>query len=209
MNKFYSISKIIFVCAASILLIFAWRLTTANKTLSANIRSLIAENRSLKIQADLTDAKYSLIANRVSYFKLKYIDSDSIYHYYPNKSDNYTLLIFFTPIDCGTCLQEIPFWNEIHNKFRDRLNVLGIGAYEDVNTLFRFIKTENIKIPVLFDKNSNLFINMKLDKLGGTPIKVLLSKDGIIINVMKSTFNNLREQKKYIEQLRKIVIVDN
>ncbi len=209
MKKFSIIAKIIFILAVVLLIFRTWTQSNNNKALSSTIRNLKAENRSLKIQADLTAAKYSLISRRIPGFKLKYIDSDSFY-IYPSKDFNkYLLLIFFTPLDCGTCLQEIPFWGKIRTQFQDRVTVLGIGYYDDYSTFIHFVKKEKISIPVLFDEANEYSKTLNLDTIGATPLKVLITKDGLVINLKSSTFNNPKEQDKYIERLNEIVGVND
>ena len=209
MKKFSIITKIIFILAVVFLIFRSWTQFKTNKALSATIRNLKAENRSLKMQSDLIAAKYSLISRRIPGFKLKYIDSDSFY-IYPSKDFNkYLLLIFFTPLDCGTCLQEIPFWGKIRTQFQDQVTVLGIGYYDDYSTFIRFVKKEKINIPVLFDEANEYSKTLNLDTIGATPLKVLITKDGLVINLKSSTFNNPKEQDKYIERLNEIVGVND
>jgi len=209
LNKLNTISVIIFIFAVIFLIYRTRNEYQTNKVLSATIRDIEAENRSLNIQMNLVNVKYSLIGRRMPEFRLKYINSDSIYQYKSMLSNKYLLLIFFTPLDCGTCLNEIPFWETIRKSFQEQLTVFGVGAYDDFEIMKQFVKNEKINIPVLYDQYGALLSKLDLDRIGGTPLKVFVTKDGLILNINSSTFNDLKKQEEYIHRIDEILYKNN
>lgn len=95
------------------------------------------------------------------------------------------VIVFFSPNDCASCLNEILFWESSKNFFGDQLSVLGIISHPHKATAARYIKMLNIHIPVIFDSSSNLRIKYGINY---TPGRIIFNNENEIIH--KSDFSN-------------------
>ncbi|GAG22960.1 unnamed protein product, partial [marine sediment metagenome] len=131
-------------------------------------------------------------------------NSDS-FIFIPSEDNKYYLFIFFTPWDCQSCFDEIPFWRQLKNKFNGRLNVIGIGAANSLNLLRHFVNKNDISILTIFDENEYLFSLLGLNESGLTPAKILVNSRGAILNLNPSTHKNNQLQQKYITLIDRII----
>ena len=123
----------------------------------------------------------------------------------PGKADKYYLFIFFTPWDCQSCFDEIPFWHQLQKKFTGRLNVIAIGTANSLNLLRHFIDKNDISILTIYDENESLFSLLGLKDSGITPAKLLVNSRGAILNLNPTTHKNSQIQQKYLTQIDTII----
>lgn len=91
-----------------------------------------------------------------------------------------TLLVFWS-ITCGTCIEEIPFVIQLHEKLKDRLNIIGIHPQGyPLSKIQKFVKKFPQPIPYLLavDDESKLTKTFEVTVL---PKTVLINKKGEIL----------------------------
>ncbi|MDI6730702.1 MAG: redoxin domain-containing protein, partial [Candidatus Altarchaeum sp.] len=79
----------------------------------------------------------------------KIINSDSL-------EGNLRVLVFFSPNDCQSCINEILFWNSSYKNFAQKVSVIGVVSHPHRSIAARYVKMLNIDIPVIFDSSSYL-----------------------------------------------------
>jgi peroxiredoxin len=98
------------------------------------------------------------------------------------------VLVDFWATWCGPCVKELPNVKETYAKFHDRgFEVVGISLDEDVNTLTKFIKGEQIPWPILFEGGEETSgWNHPLAKRYGVnaiPMAVLVNREGNVVTL--------------------------
>jgi len=115
----------------------------------------------------------------------------------------FTLLVFFTPLDCRPCLEEIDLWKRISED--GIVQVVGIARHIDKKELKNWVKNSEITFPVLYDAESRV---TELFKINETPVKLLIDCEGKILLADKVRIYP-SDQKKFIEKLDKIIMKGN
>ena len=114
-----------------------------------------------------------------------------------------TLLIFFSPDDCPTCLLEAKLWRDIDLTYEDsNVTVIGITtAPIDTYKMTIFKRGRHIDFPILLDSAGEY-----KDTFGitNTPTKVLVDNLGRIIDASASG-QSLVEHKLYKEKIVRLL----
>lgn len=114
-----------------------------------------------------------------------------------------TLLVFFSPDDCPTCLLEAKLWRDIDRTYEDSdVTVLGITtAPIDTYKMTIFKRGRHINFPILLDP-----VGECKDAFGitNTPTKVLVDNLGRIIDASASG-QSLVEHKLYKEKIVRLL----
>jgi len=108
----------------------------------------------------------------------KIINSDSL-------EGSLRVLVFFSPNDCQSCLNEILLWNSNQKIFEQKLSVVGVISHQHRAIAARYVKILNIDIPVIFDSSSSL--KMKYG-INDTPGRIVFNNKNEILH--KSDVNN-------------------
>jgi len=88
------------------------------------------------------------------------------------------ILLNFWATWCGPCKVEIPWFNEFHQKYKDRgLVVLGISADDTVEQLKPFVAEHRMMYPVLVGKGRD-DVQEALGPVWGLPTTLMISRDG-------------------------------
>ncbi|MFO7695457.1 MAG: TlpA disulfide reductase family protein [Vicinamibacterales bacterium] len=88
------------------------------------------------------------------------------------------ILVNFWATWCGPCKIEIPWFNEFHQKYKDRgLVVLGISADDTVEQLKPFVAEYKMSYPVLVGKGRD-DVQEALGPVWGLPTTIIISRDG-------------------------------
>ena len=88
------------------------------------------------------------------------------------------ILLNFWATWCGPCKVEIPWFNEFHQKYKDRgLVVLGISADDTVEQLKPFVAEHKMIYPVLVGKGRD-DVQEALGPVWGLPTTLIISRDG-------------------------------
>jgi len=91
-----------------------------------------------------------------------------------------TLFVFWS-ITCGTCIEEIPFIIQLHEKLKDRLTIIGVHpAGYSLQKIQKFVKKYPRPIPYLLaiDDESKLTKSFEVTIL---PKTILVNKKGEIL----------------------------
>ncbi len=119
---------------------------------------------------------------------------------YEIRKNPFTLIVFFSPSDCISCLSGKKMWDAIAED--KNINVLGIAKHSDRRELRDWIENVDISFPVLFDKEGEVTQRFGIDK---TPTKVFLSEDGRIL-LMDGVRRTIAEQKEFISKIEDILL---
>jgi peroxiredoxin len=162
-------------------------------------KELNSKSSILKSSASYTH----LVGTKVPNFSAPYVQGGTGVFRFEPKKDNHRsyLFIFFTPTDCQSCFGEIPFWNELAQKFERSMSVVAIGTAESKEFLRYFVQSNAISIQAVFDERQNLFKRLALLDTGLTPLKILVTSEGLIVNADGSTYNRREMQDGYIVYL--------
>lgn len=92
------------------------------------------------------------------------------------------VLVNFWATWCPPCIKEIPMFNEMYEKYGDRLEIVGI-LYErdkDINEINAFIKEHKMKFPVTIGENNFIAAQM-FGNVQKIPESFLFSEDGFML----------------------------
>jgi len=88
------------------------------------------------------------------------------------------ILLNFWATWCGPCKIEIPWFNEFHQKYKDKgFLVLGISADDTVEQLKPFVAENKMTYPVLVGKGRD-DVQEALGPVWGLPTTLIISRDG-------------------------------
>ncbi len=88
------------------------------------------------------------------------------------------ILLNFWATWCGPCKIEIPWFNEFHQKYKDRgLVVVGISADDTVEQLKPFVADHKMTYPVLVGLGRD-DVQEALGPVWGLPTTIIISRDG-------------------------------
>ncbi|MEW6087531.1 MAG: TlpA disulfide reductase family protein [bacterium] len=94
---------------------------------------------------------------------------------------------------CPSCREEIPRLNEFAEKYKDKIEIVGINLEEPKETVQSFVRASGIKYKILLDskgKTGNLYM------VRAIPTNILINKDGLI----KKLNIDIREIENYLKQ---------
>ena len=111
------------------------------------------------------------------------------------------MYIFFSPLDCATCLLEARLWNKIDEEFKNRLVVFGVAHETDRFLLDAFIKRKGIKFQVFLDEYQQVYHELNLNF---SPVLLLVDKESKIRIIHRST-NSKIGQEKFYEDLKNLI----
>lgn len=111
------------------------------------------------------------------------------------KASPYTLFVFFSPTDCGSCLIEKDLWIRISAE--RKVKIIGIARHVDKQELKDWVENSEISFPVLYDKDSKITNMINIKK---TPMKILINNSGKVLLANESRSNRF-EQKEFIKML--------
>lgn len=85
-----------------------------------------------------------LVGKAVPAFELSDLDGQPVR--WPEWQGNRVGLITFWGVACGPCVREAPHLSRMHEKYGDKIAILGVNAYEESNeTIREFVESANIK----------------------------------------------------------------
>jgi thiol-disulfide isomerase/thioredoxin len=97
---------------------------------------------------------------------------------------------------CGPCRNEMPFIQEIYDKWQgEGLVILAINIKETSSKVQLFMHSNNLSFPVLFDTDGNV---SAMYQIHGIPTTLFIDKDGIIKGKNIGSFNNAAEIEDYL-----------
>jgi peroxiredoxin len=111
----------------------------------------------------------------------------------------YTLLVFFSPLDCRPCLEEMNLWQRISEE--GKVQVVGVARHIDKRELKNWVQNSDIIFPVLYDGESQV---TKMFNIKKTPLKILIDSKGNILLVDKARVAPY-DQIRFVKKLNKII----
>jgi thiol-disulfide isomerase/thioredoxin len=78
---------------------------------------------------------------------------------------------------CAPCVQEIPMFQEFHEKYAPDLVILGINQQEKADEVREFMSQFEVTYPVLLDRDANL---APVYRLMALPVTVFVDQEGIL-----------------------------
>ena len=84
---------------------------------------------------------------------------------------------------CGSCRREMPILQAFHEKYGDRVAVLGVD-YQDRQTVaaFELVRDTHVTYPLLADPQSSLDAAAPFPSLRGLPFLALVDEDGRVVH---------------------------
>ncbi|MDD5772805.1 MAG: TlpA disulfide reductase family protein [bacterium] len=95
---------------------------------------------------------------------------------------------------CPECRAEVSRLKEFSEKYKDKIEIVGINLEESKETVQSFIESNGIKYKILLDSNGK---TAKLYMVRGVPTNILINKDGLI----KKLNIDIREMESYLIQI--------
>jgi peroxiredoxin len=93
---------------------------------------------------------------------------------------SHKLLIFFSPADCPSCIDEISIWETLANSYKSSiLEVIGILVRTNLEESKAFEKAYNPSFSLFWDKDQHIENYVQLPEK--TPFKVVLGPDGNVV----------------------------
>ena len=128
--------------------------------------------------------------------------NNRIFKYVHTDSVSLTLFVFFSPLDCAACLQELKYLSKIYNKFNQKgVRIIGIANHPDKRELKHYVDRMKITFPVLYDERAMLTHRLKIPS---TPFKILVDSEDNIIHTSERHYTSV-EQQSYCKKLKRII----
>lgn len=170
----------------------------ANIALSQRRHTTVYDNNSI----------HSLTGSYFPGFTFPFVDSIDTLTFPEANGKSFYIFVLFTPFDCPVCFKEIPLWNYLGNHLEFPVEVIGIIASETKEMASHFVTNNEILIPVLFDEKGELLDNLNILYSGLTPLKILTTSNGYILNISTTTYDDALEQTRYKDLLSQIALYD-
>lgn len=110
------------------------------------------------------DGILALNSKEPFYFKFKYSELTLTNH-------NSFGLIFITK-ECGACKEQLKYLKNSKFNF-----IVVLGDAKDMNDALNFTKDKDINFPLIFDKDSVLFLSNAVGGISGVPATFIYNKD--------------------------------
>ncbi|MBZ7963924.1 MULTISPECIES: TlpA family protein disulfide reductase [Campylobacter] len=137
------------------------------------------ENTSVNIEANLEQGE------DVN-FDIHLIDGNSISVQKSNEkitfdTDKATLFVFFTTW-CTPCVAEIPYLNNLQNKYKDQINIVGVLLEDKSDEDIKAFKDKNKIVYEIANGENNYLLAKSLGGVNGIPTMFLYDKYSKLIN---------------------------
>jgi len=95
---------------------------------------------------------------------------------------------------CGPCRAEMPILQRFHQKYADRVPVLGIN-YQDVQpyAAMQLVEQAGVTYPLLADPQASLSGAEPLPVIRGLPVMVLIDRDGRVVSTQAVAIKSLSQ----------------
>lgn len=173
MKKNKKIVLIILIIAIIGTILFAQKLLSENESITGEL--LNNENTGLEI------------GNQAPDFILKSVDGKNIQlsSFIGKKS----VVVNFWATWCPPCREEMPLFDEIYAKNKDKVEILGVNLQESERAINNFIKAIPVAYPLLLDPDANV---KKIYNVFTQPVTYFIDRNGIIVS---KKFGPLTEQE--------------
>ncbi|KRF16547.1 hypothetical protein ASG90_09675 [Nocardioides sp. Soil797] len=102
---------------------------------------------------------------------------------------------------CGPCRRELPIYQQFHEKYGDKVPVLGID-FQDTQpgTALDMIRETGVSYPQLADPQSDLSLKDPLPNIAGLPYVILIDEEGKIVDQRFEEIDDLAELEGLVSQ---------
>ena len=114
--------------------------------------------------------------------------------------ENKVVILNFWATDCATCIKEMPALTQIHNKYKNDIELIAVAMPYDLPSRVTNFKDKN-QIPFKIALDSDGKILQKFNKVRLTPTTIITNKNHIIQNTIIGEIN-YESLDKLISNLR-------
>ena len=82
---------------------------------------------------------------------------------------------------CPNCKRDMPRLNSWYQKYKDKVEVIGINLQEPSSTVQRFVDSRNITFPIALDPRRQASLAFQIQY---TNTHILINKEGIVVRVI-------------------------
>lgn len=102
---------------------------------------------------------------------------------------------------CGPCRRELPIYQEFHEKYGDRVQVLGID-YQDTQPgqALQLVKETGVTYPLLADPQTKLTLKDPLPNIQGLPFLAFVDADGQVTHSMFVEIKSLGQLEDLVDK---------
>lgn len=111
------------------------------------------------------------------------------------------VFVFFSPLDCQPCLNELELWDEISRKFApDELSIVGISNADNSRMAVAFQEAHHLSFHVLYDQGRRKTDELKITE---TPMRIICDQEGTILHRSRGVVDWLNYDKAipYLEKM--------
>ncbi|KQZ75919.1 MULTISPECIES: TlpA family protein disulfide reductase [unclassified Nocardioides] len=102
---------------------------------------------------------------------------------------------------CEPCRRELPIYQQFHEKYGDRVSVLGID-FQDTQPgpALELIRDSGVTYPQLADPQTDLSLKEPLPNIAGLPYIILIDEDGTVVDQRFEKITKLRQLEDLVEK---------
>jgi peroxiredoxin len=112
------------------------------------------------------------------------------------------VFVFFSPLDCQPCLNELELWEQISHAFLpNELSVVGIGNANHPNMLLAFQRAHHLSFTILYDAGRQKTTALQIKD---TPVRIICDREGKILHQSQGSVAWLKHDRA-IRFIREII----
>ncbi|MBD8870949.1 TlpA family protein disulfide reductase [Nocardioides donggukensis] len=102
---------------------------------------------------------------------------------------------------CGPCREELPIYQRFHERYGDRVAVLGID-YQDTQpaAALDLVRETGVTYPLLADPQSALSLKDPLPNIQGLPYLALVDEDGVVVHQEFVEVTSLGQLERLVDE---------
>lgn len=118
---------------------------------------------------------------------------------------DFTLLVFFSPDDCGPCLYEIVVLDNLAKELPDRLRVLGVVYGLESGEFPAFREGSGIRFPLHnATREIERMLGLQRPEGANRPLTMLIDLNGAVVDRAMAGFT-IEEHLQHAEELRELI----
>ena len=136
-----------------------------------------------------------IVGKKIPSISLKGINNTSSVDFLNGK---YSVLLVLSSLSCKSCIDEAKYIERLNRALGEKINFFGVATIPSSYAIKEFIRKHSLSYTFLHDKYSEFKNSLGIKT---TPIKLIVSPEGNIIEIDVSTFNIYSIQKKFKKRL--------
>jgi thiol-disulfide isomerase/thioredoxin len=111
------------------------------------------------------------------------------------------LVVNLWAVWCGPCRRELPIYQEFHERYADRVDVLGID-YQDAQpgAALELVRETGVTYPLLADPQTDLSRQEPLPNIQGLPFLALVDEEGVVTHQEFVEIRSLGQLEGLVEE---------